>query len=265
MDSELKNQIQNLLELKSIIPPKKLISKLSFSHFKVLLTINNPIKRTFYEIETIKGTWSRRELEKQISRLYFERSAISKDKNKLRTLANRKANILKPQDIIKNPFSLEFLGLPVKETVVEKDLEKALINHLQEFIIELGDGFCFEAKQKRILIGEENFFIDLVFYHRILRSHIIIELKADKFQPHYAGQLTAYLKYYKKEVKTDYDNNPIGLLLCTGKNDAMVKLFTDDLKTNTMFKHGATNKNLKTNTIFKHGTTNKNQKLCMNI
>lgn len=206
-----------------IIPPETLISKISFSHFVELFVIKEQLKRTFYEIECIKGNWSVRELRRQINTLYFERSGMSLNKEKLRSLTNEKSEIFDPREIIKSIYSFEFLGLKAQEVVEEKDLEIALINHIQSFILELGHGFCFEARQKRILIDETYYFVDLVFYHRILKCHILIELKLDEFKHEHLSQLNTYVSYFRGEVQQESDNPPIGILLCTNKGIKLVE------------------------------------------
>jgi predicted nuclease of restriction endonuclease-like (RecB) superfamily len=208
------------------IPPDKIISRLSFSHLAELLEIKDSLKRTFYELECIKGTWSVRELKRQINSLYFERSGLSKDPQKLSALVAQKAEVLQPSDIIKSVYTFEFLGLSAKNVIEERDIETALLNHLQQFILELGHGFCFEARQQKVMIGDEYFFIDLVFYHRILKCHVLIELKVEEFNHVNAGQLNTYLAYYKKEVAQPGDNPPVGILLVTNKNKALVEYAT---------------------------------------
>lgn len=210
-------------------PPEKLLYKLSYSHFVQLLGVDDPLKRVFYELECIRGTWSKRELQRQIHTLYYERSGLSKNKEKLADLANEKAVQLEPQDIINSPFSFEFLGLNTNALVTESQLEQALVDNLQAFLLELGNGFCFEARQKRILIGDEYFFVDLVMYHRLLKCHVLVELKVDKFKQHFISQLDTYLNFYKAEVAAPDDNPPIGILLCTHQNQALVKYATASL------------------------------------
>jgi predicted nuclease of restriction endonuclease-like (RecB) superfamily len=200
----------------------QLLSKLSYTHLVQLLPITSPLKRTFYEIEAIRGTWSVSELKRQIGSLYFERSGMSINPEKLREITNEKAEINTSSELIKSPFVFEFLGLKAHEAVLEEDLEAALIENLQEFILELGHGFCFESRQKRILIDEEYYFVDLVFYHRILKCHILLELKADVFKPEYASQLNTYVAYFNEEVKREDDNPTIGILLCTEKGKKLV-------------------------------------------
>jgi len=209
-----------------IVPPEKIFTRLSFTHLTELIKIENPLKRAFYEIECINGVWSKRELKRQIASLYYERSGLSKDKESLSKLANKKAEIMLATDIIKNPLTFEFLGLPINTIVEENQLESALIENLQAFLLELGNGFCFEARQKRIIIDDEYFYIDLVFYHRILKCHVIVEIKNEAFNHENIGQLNVYLQYYKHEVMSKNDNPPIGILLCTKSKPTMVKYAT---------------------------------------
>jgi len=210
----------------TIVPPAKTLTKLSYSHLEELIKIENPLKRAFYEVECINGVWSTRELERQINSLYYERMGLSMDKEKLSQIANRNAETIQPIDIIKNPFTFEFLGLPVSMLLEENQLEKALIDNLEQFLLELGYGFCFEARQKRILIDDEYFYIDLVFYHRILKCHILIEIKTEKFTHENIGQLNVYLQYYKEQIMQKTDNPPVGILLCTKSKPLMVKYAT---------------------------------------
>jgi predicted nuclease of restriction endonuclease-like (RecB) superfamily len=206
----------------SSLSGEKILYSLSYTHIEQLLAIENPIKRAFYEIEAIKGTWSVSELKRQIGSLYFERSGMSINPDKLREITNEKAEINTNSEFIKSPFVFEFLGLKAHEAILEEDLEAALIENLQEFILELGHGFCFEARQKRILIDEEYYFVDLVFYHRILKCHVLLELKSDVFKPEYASQLNTYVAYFNEEVKRQDDNPTIGILLCTEKGKKLV-------------------------------------------
>jgi len=201
----------------------ELVSKLSFTHFSLLLPIEDLLKRRFYEVECIKGTWSVRELKRQIDTLYFERSGISRKPEELSEKVQEKTEKSTSLDIIKSPFTFEFLGLKAEDVVYESDLEQALIEHLEEFLMELGRGFCFEARQKRIIIGNEYFFCDLVFYHRILKCHVLVELKVDSFSHEHIGQLKTYVNYYRKEIMQPDDNPPVGILLVTNKNNALVE------------------------------------------
>ncbi len=214
---------QTLSDKSLLVPSEILLSKLSFSHFIELFTLKEQLKRTFYEIECIKGNWSVRELRRQINTLYIERSGMSIDKMKLRSLTNEKADIFNPQEIVKSVYAFEFLGLKAKDVVEEKDLESALLNQIQNFILELGNGFCFESRQKRILIDDRYYFVDLVFYHRILKCHILIELKLDEFKHEHLSQLNTYVSYFREEVKQLEDNPPIGILMCTNKGKKLAE------------------------------------------
>ena len=205
------------------IPVEKIIEKLSFTHICELIPIDNPLKRTFYEIECIKGTWSVEELKRQINSLYFERSGMSQNPEKLSQYVQNNSTQENLTEIIKQPFVFEFLGLKSKDVVYENDLEQALIENISEFLLEFGSGICFEARQKRILIGDEYFFIDLVFYHRILKCHILVELKVTEYKYEYFGQLKTYINYYRKEIMQATDNPPVGILLVTNKNNALVE------------------------------------------
>lgn len=185
-----------------MMPADRLFSRLSSTHLTTISEIDNPVKRAFYEMETIRGCWSVKELERQIHSLYYERSGLSQNKEALSAL------------------------------VTESDLEQSILDNLQNFLMEMGHGFCFEARQKRILIDGDYYFADLVFYHRILKCHIIVELKIDRFRHEYASQLNMYLNYYKSEVMQPNDNPPVGILLCTEKGDTLVKYATAGLDRN---------------------------------
>ena len=213
---------------------EKLINRLSYSHFEQLVELEDPTQRRFYEIECIRGNWSVRELKRQIASLYYERSGLSKNKAKLSATAHAKAETLQPAQIIRDPYIFEFLGLRSRDTMGESDLEDALLERLQEFLLEMGHGFCFEARQKRILIGGEHFFVDLVFYHRVLKCHILVELKTQAFSHENLGQLNTYVAYYKKHEMTAGDQPPIGILLCTRKNQALVEFALGDMP-NSLF------------------------------
>ena len=215
-----------------MIPADRLFNRLSSTHLNTISGIENPVKRAFYEMETIRGCWSVKELERQIASLYYERSGLSKNKEALSALVQQQVTLLQPKDVINTPVTLEFLGLNERALVTENDLEQSILDNLQHFLLEMGHGFCFEARQKRILIDEDYFFADLVFYHRILKCHIIVELKIDKFRHEYASQLNMYLNYFKAEVMQPDDNPPIGILLCTEKGDTLVKYATAGLDPN---------------------------------
>ena len=206
-----------------------LVQRLSFSHLAELLELTDETQRRFYEIECIRGNWSVRELRRQIASLYYQRSGLSKDKEELSEIAHSTAEPFLPSQIIRDPYIFEFLGLRSQDTMGESDLEDALLDRLQEFLLEMGHGFCFEARQKRILIGGEYFFVDLVFYHRVLKCHILVELKTAAFSHENLGQLNTYVAYYKKHEMTAGDQPPIGILLCTRKNEALVEFALGDI------------------------------------
>jgi len=205
-----------------------LLNRLSFSHFIELLKIDIPLKRSFYETETIKNNWSVRELQRAMNSMLFERTGLSSDKQSV--LHNHHCGTeMKPDDFFRSPYVLEFLGLEEKPTYQETDLEEAIINHLQSFLLELGRGFCFEARQKGITFDNTHYRIDLVFYHRILKSHILLDLKLGEFTHSDAGQMNVYLNYYKDNETQANDNPPVGIILCAGKNETLVKYATSGL------------------------------------
>jgi predicted nuclease of restriction endonuclease-like (RecB) superfamily len=221
---QFKNTQSNDLQ----VPPGRLINSLSYTHLTLLFPIEDPLKRTFYEIECMKGNWSVEELKRQINSLYFERSGMSNNPEKLSRIVQEKSAALLPTDIIKSPFTFEFLGLKAKDVVYESDLEQALIDNLEEFLLELGHGFCFEAKQKRITIGGKYYFIDLVFYHRVLKCHVLIDLKMKEVAHENIGQLKTYINYYKKNIMLPEDNPPVALLLVTENNKELVEYAVAD-------------------------------------
>lgn len=214
------------------IPAEKLFHQLPCTHLIKLSTIDDPLKRVFYEMETIRGCWSARDLDRQIASLYFERSGLSKNKEALAAIINKEVQPLTPKDILNAPMALEFLGLDKQAVVKESDLEQSILDNIQTFLLEMGQGFCFESRQKRILVDEDYFSIDLVFYHRILKCHVIVELKTDRFRHEYASQLNLYLNYYKSEIMQSDDNPPIGLLLCTDHGETIVKYATAGMDEN---------------------------------
>lgn len=205
------------------IAPEKLLESLSYSHFELIVALEDGLKRAFYEIECMRGNWSVRELKRQIGSLYYERSGLSNNKQKLAELANQSAESQEPSLNIRDPYVFEFLGLKPKEVMSESHLEDQLVRKLEAFLLELGHGFCFEARQKRILIGDEHFFIDLVFYHRILKCHVLVELKLERFTHENIGQLNTYVSWYRQHMMSAGDNPPIGILLCTDKNYALAE------------------------------------------
>ncbi len=211
------------LSAQSGVPASEILTKLSFSHIAELLQCDDATKRAFYELECIRGNWSVRELRRQIASLYYERSGLSTDKAKLAALAQQGAERALPTLTIRDPYVFEFLGLTPQEVMGESHLEDQLLDKLQDFLLELGHGFCFEARQKRILIGDSHNFVDLVFYHRILKCHVLVELKAGAFNHENIGQLNTYVSWYRKNMMTDGDNPPVGILLCTQKDHALVE------------------------------------------
>jgi predicted nuclease of restriction endonuclease-like (RecB) superfamily len=205
------------------IPSDKLIHRLSYSHFELIADLDDKLKRTFYEIECIRGNWSVRELKRQIGSLYYERSGFSENKEKLSKLVQSGAEKAEPKLEIRDPYIFEFLGIKSREVMSETDLENALLDKLQDFLMELGHGFCFEARQKRILIGDTHGFVDLIFYHRILKCHVLVELKVQSFNHENLGQLNTYVSWYRKNMMSKGDNPPVGILLCTQKDHALVE------------------------------------------
>ena len=199
-----------------------IISRLSFSHIVEIMTVDDPLARFFYEQECIKCTWSVRELRRQISTNLYVRTGISSNPEKMLSLPSLQGHDNNELQI-RQPFTFEFLGLKANEVVDEKDIENALIDHLQDFLLELGKGFCFESRQKRIIIDDEYYYPDLVFYNRILHCGVIIELKDEEFSHQNLGQLNAYVSHYKEHEMQPGDNPPIGILLCTRKGKKMVE------------------------------------------
>lgn len=201
-----------------------LYSQLNWSQYKLLISIPDEYKREYYQLEAVNNCWTKRELERQINSQLYERLLLSNDKESVLAVARKERVPQKPQEIIKDPMVLEFLGLERKSEYYEKDLEYALITHLQNFLLELGNGFTFVARQKRILIEDDEFFADLVFYNRLLRCFVVIELKTDKLTHQDLGQLQMYVNYFDRVEKTPDENPTIGILLCTAKNDTVVKM-----------------------------------------
>ena len=199
-----------------------IISRMSFSHIVEIMTVDDPLARFFYEQECIKCTWSVRELRRQISTNLYVRTGISSNPEKMLSLPSLQGHDNNELQI-RQPFTFEFLGLKANEVVDEKDIENALIDHLQDFLLELGKGFCFESRQKRIIIDDEYYYPDLVFYNRILHCGVIIELKDEEFSHQNLGQLNAYVSHYKEHEMQPGDNPPIGILLCTRKGKKMVE------------------------------------------
>jgi len=225
--SPSKNIIQTLSE-QSKTNPEILINRLSFSHFIELLKVDTGIKRVFYEVEALKNNWSVRDLQRAMNSLLYERTGLSKNKKAvIKKQTKDKASEL--FESFRNPYILEFLGLEEKPEYTEFDLEHAIINHLQTFLLELGRGFCFEGRQKRITFDNKHYRIDLVFYHRLLKCHVLIDLKVGEFDHADAGQMNVYLNYYKENEMAKGDNPPIGIILCASKNENLVRYATTSL------------------------------------
>ncbi|MGH8192430.1 MAG: PDDEXK nuclease domain-containing protein, partial [Rhodanobacteraceae bacterium] len=203
--------------------PGQLHPGLGWTHYRTLLRVEKPEARAFYEIEAVENDWAGRELERQIDSLLFERLALSRDKRGLRRLSQKGQLVQKPADIFKDPMVMEFLGLPVQARMTETDLETALIGNLQHFLLELGKGFAFVSRQERLTIDGDDFYIDLVFYHTILKCYVIIDLKTGKLTHQDLGQLQLYVNYFDRERRTAGDGPTLGLILCTDKNDAVVQ------------------------------------------
>jgi predicted nuclease of restriction endonuclease-like (RecB) superfamily len=227
-----------------VTPAEPLLTRLSYSHFELLVEQEGALKRCFYEVESLRGNWSVRELQRQIDTQYFERTNLSRNKwpqgsrkpayPVLKDVLLKDAAPQDPAQTIRDPYVFEFLGLKPQEVMTESLLEDTLLERLQAFLLELGHGFCFEARQRRLLIGGKHFFVDLVFYHRVLKCHVLIELKNDAFRHEHLGQLNTYVSYYRKHEMNVGDQPPIGILLCTGKNQELVEFALADL-TNKLF------------------------------
>ena len=201
-----------------------LCAQLNWSQYKLLIAIPDKDKREYYQLEAVNEGWSKRQLERQINSMLYERLLMSNDKEKVLAVARKERTPESPLEIIKGPMVLEFLGLERKPAYYEKDLESALISHIADFLLELGKGFSFVARQKRLLIEDDEYFADLVFYNRLLRSFVVIELKTHKLTHQDLGQLQLYVNYYDRYEKQPDENPTIGILLCTDKNDTAVRL-----------------------------------------
>lgn len=197
---------------------------LSWSHYLILMRIENPDARSFYEIECAQQQWSVRQLSRQVGSSLYERLALSRNKDEVMRLAHEGQTIEKPSDVIKNPLTLEFLGLKSDATYSESKLENAIIGKMKQFLLELGKGFLFEARQKRFTFDEQHFYVDLVFYNRLLQCYVLIDLKTGKLAHQDLGQMQMYVNYYDRYMKQDFEKPTIGILLCEEKNDALVEL-----------------------------------------
>ena len=218
------NHSHEISETPSRKSDNRLSFTLSWSHYLILMRIDNPDARSFYEIECAQQQWSVRQLSRQVGSSLYERLALSRDKNEVMRLATEGQTIEKPSDIIKSPLTLEFLGLKPDVSYSESKLENAIISKMQQFLLELGKGFLFEARQKRFTFDEQHFYVDLVFYNRLLQCYVLIDLKTDKLSHQDLGQMQMYVNYYDRFVKQDFEKPTIGILLCERKNDALVEL-----------------------------------------
>ncbi|MBR0031177.1 MAG: DUF1016 family protein [Treponema sp.] len=197
---------------------------LSWNHYQILMRIENPDERHFYEIEAKQQNWGYKWLQRQVASSLYERLALSKNKNEVMKLSQKGQIVENPSDIIKNPIALEFLGLRTESAYTESKLENAIISKLQTFLLEMGKGFLFEARQKRFTFNEDNFYVDLVLYNRILQCYVLVDLKTDKLSHQDLGQMQMYVNYFDRYVKLDFEKPTIGILLCKSKDDALVEL-----------------------------------------
>ena len=209
--------------------------KLSWSHYCELLSIQNEDERNFYEKECIDSNWSVRELKRQLETSLFERLLLSDGKNnkeKVYELSKEGQTLSKPDDILKEPYVLEFLDIKEQKPILERDLERKLIKHMEDFLLELGKGFMFVGTQQRITLGNTHYYVDMVFYNKILKCYVLIDLKIGGMKPEYAGQMNMYLNYYNAEVNDEYDNRPIGIILCKNKKEVAMEYALGGLENN---------------------------------
>lgn len=218
--AEIRNSVAEIQTASA--EPHKFV--LSWSHYLILMRIKDVNARCFYEIECAKQNWSIRWLQRQVNSSLYERLALSKDKDEVMRLATEGQVVEKPADIIKNPITLEFLGLQPEATYSENKLEGKIISKMQQFLLELGKGFLFETRQKRFTFDEENYYVDLIFYNRLLQCYVLIDIKIDKLTHQDLGQMQMYVNYYDRYVKQEWEKPTIGILLCKEKKDALIKL-----------------------------------------
>ncbi|GHT28689.1 hypothetical protein AGMMS49574_03500 [Bacteroidia bacterium] len=227
-DTNIRLTVSAKSDEEMVLPPELLLTRLTFSHFIELIRVDDDLQRLFYEVEAIKNNWNIRELRRAIDTSLAFRTVMSTNKEAIIA----KIKNLKPEtnaEIIRNPYVLEFLDLDEKPEYNETDMEKQILNHLQEFLLELGTGFCFEARQKRITFNNKHYRIDLVFYHKILKCNVLIDLKIREYEYSDAGQMNLYLNYYKENERTEGDNPPIGIILCDEKDDDLVRYSTSGM------------------------------------
>lgn len=224
-DSEIVNSVYEIRNLPSVIDPSTMPRfVLSWSHYLVLMRIKNEDERRFYEIEAYREQWSVRHLQRQYASSLYERLALSRNKDEVMRLSHEGITIERPKDVLKNPITLEFLGLKREAAYTEDTLEGKIITQLEKFLLEMGKGFLFEARQKRFVFDEESSFLDLVCYNRLLQCYVLIDLKMDKLTHQDLGQMLMYVNYYDRYVKQDFEKPTIGILLCKSKRDALVEL-----------------------------------------
>lgn len=230
------SNIQFMRRFYQAYPIQQTVSvKLSWSHYCELLSISDPDKRSFYEKEAVNANWSVRELKRQIESSLFERLLLSRgdaNKEQVLSLALKGNEISQPSDIIRDPYVFEFLGLPEDKPVMESDLEQALVQQIEKFLLELGRGFMFVGTQQRVTVNNTHYYVDMVFYNKILRAYVLIELKTTKLTPEAAGQINMYLNYYAAEVNDADDNPPIGIILCTDKDSVTAEYALGGLSNN---------------------------------
>lgn len=217
------NEIEKSSTVSANLETTNLPFVLTWSHYTFLMRIDNKEERNFYEIESAKNNWSLRELKRQYDSALYTRLSLSRDKDEVKKLSEKGQIIEKPKDIIKDPYILEFLGLPEKKSYSESDLEEEIISKLEHFLLELGNGFTFVARQKRITFDDKHFRIDLVFYNRILKCFVLIDLKIGELKHHDLGQMQMYVNYYDREMRLEDENKTIGIVLCQNKSEAVVK------------------------------------------
>ena len=224
VSSKLQNNDNQLIETQQTPLSKSPVFRLSWSHYLILMGLENEQERSFYEIEAAKQNWSLAQLKRQYHSRLYERLALSRDKNEVLKLSQQGHTVEKPQDLLKNPLTLDFLGLSEKNSYSESDLEQGIITKLQEFLLELGKGFLFEARQKRFTFDNEHFFVDLVFYNRLLQCYVLIDLKIEKLTHQDLGQMQMYVNYYDRFEKQLFEKPTIGIVLCKKKNNNLVEL-----------------------------------------
>lgn len=231
-----RSNLQNMRLFYLTYPKCRTLSgKLNWSHYCELLSISDPDKRSFYEKETANSGWSIRELKRQIDTSLYERLLLTEGKSNKETvlsLAQKGVEISRPIDIIKDPYVFEFLGVPENKPILESDLEKTLVEQIEKFLLELGRGFMFVGTQQRVTLNNTHYYVDMVFYNKILRAYVLIELKTKKLTPEAVGQLNMYLNYYAAEINDEHDNPPIGIILCTDKDSVSAEYALGGLSNN---------------------------------